>query len=94
MSTGKLTEIKVDSAQEALDLITACKPAKADVQQLKSVRDELCNRFREADKIISGPSQYAPSTPTFRRAKKQSEKLTRQITALNNLIKFLETQIK
>lgn len=67
-----------------------CKVAKADVQQLKSVRDDLANRFKENDKLLQGET----NRPTKQRLERKIGKLTGQITAINRLIKHLETQLK
>lgn len=71
----------------------SCKPAKHDIQQLKSVRDDLANRFKENDKLYQLqlallPNRIARNTCT--RIKRKLDKLSKQIVACNNLIKFLE----
>jgi len=65
-------------------------PTKNEIQQLKSVRDDMCTRFREIDNLMQGIS--VRSTPGYRRSKVKCSKLTRQITAVNIIIKHLETQ--
>lgn len=73
-----------------------CKVAKADVQQLKSVRDDLANKFKENDKLYQGllGSVNRFDVNTRKRVKRKLDKLTSQITAINRLIKYLETLIK
>lgn len=78
-----------------------CRPAKADIQQLKSVRDELCNRFRENDTLLDEMRTNAhlmgsKSTASSRisRMRGKLDKMAKQIAALNNIIKYLETQTK
>lgn len=58
-----------------------------DIQQLKSILDDLTQSFREHDKILN---MYNNAHRDSRRAKHKHKKLLRQIPALSNIIKVLK----
>lgn len=66
-------------------------PTKADLQQLKSVRDDLCNRFRENDKCLE-LARVSHNSAGVSRSTRVCTKLTKQITVLNLTIAYLENQ--
>lgn len=66
-------------------------PTKEEIQQLKSIQDDLKAKFREADQIMKS---NGTQTPSYRRSYKAFLKLTKQIMALNNAINYLEDQSK
>jgi len=70
--------------------------AKPDIQQLKSIRDDLCNRFRENDKLMLDQKYIttAMARNTRLRLTRKLDKLTKQISALNIIIPHLESNLK
>lgn len=66
--------------------MNASIPTREDIQQLKSILDDLTAKFREHDElVIRFPSAHRDR----RRAKRIQQKLVKQIPALSNLIKYL-----
>lgn len=95
MSTNRIGHTQVWPSIPLTD-VEICKVAKADVQQLKSVRDDLANRFKENDKLHNDVAKLSTSVAanTRKRLKRKLDKLTSQITAINRIIKHLETHTK
>ena len=76
-------------------------PTKTDVQQLKSIRDDLRQQFKRIDQrreecqcAIKQGFKLPAIHSDLRRAKRQIERLVPQITSITIVIDHLESQIK
>lgn len=95
-----MTVIQCNSAGEALSKICEQKLDRAEIQQLKSIHDDLCKQFRETDTLhtemrnaehlVGGRQSTIGSR--IRRTKNKLDKINRQISAINTAIKYIETQ--
>lgn len=69
-------------------------PTRNHIQELKSIRDSLTTKYSENQRILKSEVFHWGERMEWMIAKSKEPKLSRQITALNETIKYLETQIK
>lgn len=71
--------------------MNASIPTKADIQQLKSILDELTTKFRENDEMIKSLKTVSISAAQTAKRCHQTKlnRLIGQIPALSNTIKYL-----